>query len=176
MSQSTNHDLSFSSLPHEIVVSCLARVSGLCLVSKQFRSIILSNEIYKARSHLGTKETRLYVWLKLPSCCYPTLPLHSSYNYQELIPSVIVGSETYIIGGYTLRKAPSMSVARTNAVIVALYPKIYVMGGCSSDESMNWAEGFDLMSNSLLQRTRVRNSLIKHLKMIHEKRHLGHVK
>lgn len=195
--QSTNHPLSFASLPHEIVVICLARISGsyypkLCLVSKQFRSIILSNELYKARSNLGTKETRLYVWLKLPTRSYPSwftlwikpnqtltndvkikkkstgnllVPLPSSYIYQVLIPSVTVGSETYIIGGYnnapsssvwvfkngrihTLRKAPRMCVARNDAVIVGLYPKIYVMGGCESDESMNWAEVFDIKTQT----------------------------
>ncbi|KAG7544598.1 Kelch repeat type 1 [Arabidopsis suecica] len=194
--QSTNHSLSFSSLPHEIVVSCLARVSGsyypkLCLVSKQFRSIILSNELYKARSQLGTKENRLYVWLKLPTSSYPSwftlwirpkqtltndgpikkkstgnllVSLPSSYNYQVVVPSVIVGSETYIIGGYnvpsssvwfyknekihTLCKAPRMSVARINAVIVGQYPKIYVMGGCDSDESMNWGEVFDIKTQT----------------------------
>ncbi|CAA0398043.1 unnamed protein product [Arabidopsis thaliana] len=195
--QSTNHSLSFSSLPHEIVVSCLARVSGsyypkLCPVSKQFRSIILSNEIYKARSHLGTKENRLFVWLKLPTRSYPSwfalwikpnetltndgpikkqstgnllVPLPCSYNYQVLVPSVIVGSETYIVGGYddalsssvwfykngkihTLSKSPSMSVARIDAVVVGQYPNIYVMGGCDSDESMNWGEVFNIKTQT----------------------------
>ncbi|XP_010451001.1 PREDICTED: putative F-box/kelch-repeat protein At4g39760 [Camelina sativa] len=193
---SANQSPSLSSLPHEIVVSCLAHVSGsyypiLCLVSKQFRSIILSDELYEARSQLGTKETRLFVFLKLPTRsnpCWFTLwikpnqtltnggtikkkstgnllvPLPSLYNYQVPIPCVTVGSETYIIGGYdapsssvwvyrnrslhTLRKAPSMSMARNNAVVAGIYPKIYVMGGCASDESMNWAEVFDVKTQT----------------------------
>ncbi|CAL9226049.1 unnamed protein product [Arabidopsis halleri] len=41
------------------------------------------------------------------------------------------------------RKAPSMMVARKNAVTCALDGNLYVMGGCEADESTHWAELFD---------------------------------
>ncbi|CAA7059370.1 unnamed protein product [Microthlaspi erraticum] len=61
----------FSSLPEEIVVSCLARIPKshypkLSLVSKRFCSIISSKELRLARKHLERREKVLYVCLKLP--------------------------------------------------------------------------------------------------------------
>lgn len=45
---------------------------------------------------------------------------------------------------YAWRKAPHMTVTReNNAVANILDEKIYVMGGCTADESTNWAEVFD---------------------------------
>ncbi|KAL0726719.1 hypothetical protein Bca4012_022812 [Brassica carinata] len=66
---------SFSSLPHEIAENILARVSRwnypcLSLVSKSFRSLLSSKEIYKTRSQIGAKETCVYVCLKLPNQPY----------------------------------------------------------------------------------------------------------
>ncbi|XP_010441088.1 PREDICTED: F-box/kelch-repeat protein At5g48990-like [Camelina sativa] len=59
------------SLPHDLIVSILARVSrsyypNLSLVSKSFRSILASPEIYKTRTLLGCTETFLYVCLRFP--------------------------------------------------------------------------------------------------------------
>ncbi|KAL1198930.1 F-box/kelch-repeat protein [Cardamine amara subsp. amara] len=59
------------SLPDDLVVSCLARVSrlyypNLSLVSKSFRSILASPELYKTRTLLGRTETFLYVCLHFP--------------------------------------------------------------------------------------------------------------
>ncbi|KAF8097741.1 hypothetical protein N665_0281s0006 [Sinapis alba] len=63
---------SFSSLPQEIKETILARVSRwnypcLSLVSKSFRSVLSSMEIYKTRSQIGVMETCVYVCLKLPN-------------------------------------------------------------------------------------------------------------
>ncbi|KAG2308650.1 hypothetical protein Bca52824_028398 [Brassica carinata] len=57
-----------TSLPHDIVVNILARVPRsdypkLSLVSKHFRSIVRSREIYATRSSLGCTEHFLYVVL-----------------------------------------------------------------------------------------------------------------
>ncbi|EOA18490.1 hypothetical protein CARUB_v10007041mg [Capsella rubella] len=59
---------SFSSLPDEILVDCLARISSsyyptLSIVSKSFRSIISSADLKAARSHIGNTEQWLYVCL-----------------------------------------------------------------------------------------------------------------
>ncbi|CAA7042341.1 unnamed protein product [Microthlaspi erraticum] len=57
------------SLPDDLLISCFARVSilyypTLSLVSKSFRSLIASPELYKTRSSIGHTEISLYVCLK----------------------------------------------------------------------------------------------------------------
>ncbi|ESQ56140.1 hypothetical protein EUTSA_v10027065mg [Eutrema salsugineum] len=64
------------SLPDDFLVSCFARVSRLyyptlSLVSKHFRSLLASPELYKARSLLGHTESCLYVCLKFHPGLYP---------------------------------------------------------------------------------------------------------
>ncbi|CDY09304.1 BnaC03g63340D [Brassica napus] len=59
---------SFSLFPDEIFVNCLARISRmyyptLSIISKSFRSLLSSTELYTARSHIGTTEQCLYVCL-----------------------------------------------------------------------------------------------------------------
>ncbi|KAL1198929.1 F-box/kelch-repeat protein [Cardamine amara subsp. amara] len=67
---------SILSLPDDLVVSCLARVSrldyrNLYLVSKSFRSILASPELYKTRTLLGRTENCLYVCLHFPDEANP---------------------------------------------------------------------------------------------------------
>ncbi|CAA7032737.1 unnamed protein product [Microthlaspi erraticum] len=116
---------SFSSLPYEIVVSCLARISRihrptLSLVSKSFRSLIASAELDATRSRMGKTEECLYVCLDLnknkpnPDMIVPRwyalapipkrqklLPVSDLFPYQHPESSTIVsiGSEMYLIGG-----------------------------------------------------------------------------
>ncbi|EOA14763.1 hypothetical protein CARUB_v10028060mg [Capsella rubella] len=64
------------SLPYDLVVSILARVSrsyytNLSLVSKSFRSILASPELYQTRNLLGRTETFLYVCLRFPDEANP---------------------------------------------------------------------------------------------------------
>ncbi|EOA15189.1 hypothetical protein CARUB_v10028577mg [Capsella rubella] len=64
------------SLPYDLVVSILARVSRsyytkLSLVSKSFRSILTSPELYQTRTLLGRTETFLYVCLRFPNEANP---------------------------------------------------------------------------------------------------------
>ncbi|CAA7054893.1 unnamed protein product [Microthlaspi erraticum] len=123
----------FSSLPEDIVVSVLAHISTsyyptLCLVSKRFRSLILSEELGMLRSKLGTQEECVYVrlqsrtdpcdhrWFSLwiqPNDIKPLthwktkvkctgnmfLPMPSSYSPRLPIFRETVGSKTYEIGG-----------------------------------------------------------------------------
>ncbi|KAL1200197.1 F-box/kelch-repeat protein [Cardamine amara subsp. amara] len=62
------------SLPDDLVLSIIARVSRLyyptlSLVSKSFRSMLASPELYKARSLLGRKESCLYLCVKMNHSC-----------------------------------------------------------------------------------------------------------
>ncbi|CAL9228946.1 unnamed protein product [Arabidopsis halleri] len=109
----------FSSLPYDIILNCLARVSRfhyptLSLVSKEFQSLIASRELYATRSRIGKTESFLYICLNLtknhnPKYRWFTLP--PVPNQQKLLPiplfpyhlnsSTVVstGSEIYRIGG-----------------------------------------------------------------------------
>ncbi|ESQ53225.1 hypothetical protein EUTSA_v10026900mg [Eutrema salsugineum] len=183
---------SLLSLPQEIIVNCLARISKsyypkLSLVCKTLCSLLLSMDLYVARFHLGTHENVLHVCLKLPISRVPSwfalwlkpdqtltndigkkkkssgntllVPIPSSYSPRVPMFTCVVGSELYAISkcnatpssvmwvrsksDYAWRKAPSMMVARANAFACVFDDKIYIMGGCSADESTNWAEVFD---------------------------------
>ncbi|KAG7557571.1 F-box domain [Arabidopsis suecica] len=116
------------SLPDDVLVSCLARVSRLhypilSLVSKNFRSLIASPELYKTRSLLGRTESCLYVCLRFPPdpynqrwftlCMKPNRTVANkkpSCNILVPIPTsnspptqwlnlVSVGSNIYTVGG-----------------------------------------------------------------------------
>ncbi|CAN6910408.1 unnamed protein product [Brassica oleracea] len=66
-----------TSLPDDLVVSCLARVSRLqyptlSLVSKSFRSLLASPHLYETtRSSLGRTESCLYVCIRFPDETIP---------------------------------------------------------------------------------------------------------
>ncbi|CAA7020579.1 unnamed protein product [Microthlaspi erraticum] len=127
---------SISSLPYDLLLSCIARISRsyyptLSLVSKNFRSIVASPELYQTRSRLGLTESCLYLYLRHPRvpgtnwftlCRKPnrTITGNSSGNLFIPIPSpnfppeesksiVAVGSEIYKIGGY-MRSSSRVSV------------------------------------------------------------------
>ncbi|KAL0873793.1 hypothetical protein Bca101_023498 [Brassica carinata] len=85
------------------------------------------------------------------------VPIPSSYSPYLPVLYETAGSDKYAIGdglnpssSTTVRvcnelvgewrEAPSMMVARKNAFTCSLNGKIYVMGGCESDESECWAE------------------------------------
>ncbi|EFH62945.1 hypothetical protein ARALYDRAFT_893643 [Arabidopsis lyrata subsp. lyrata] len=154
---------SFVSLPDEIIVNCLARISRsyypkLSLVCKFFfydsdhpslftlwikPGQILTNQLEKKRR--STRDTRL---VKIPSSCVSYIPMYY----------VAVGSEWYGLGqcdapssiiwvlnkdSYVWREVSNMTVAREKALACALNGKLYVMGGCTADDTTNWGEVFD---------------------------------
>ncbi|XP_010467330.1 PREDICTED: putative F-box/kelch-repeat protein At3g46050 [Camelina sativa] len=106
---------SFSSLPEDIVLNCLARVSKfhrptLSLVSKYFRSLIASPDLEATRSRNEIKEEHLCVcfdvhadprWFTLLP--FPTQqklkPIPSPYKHPRFSTVLSIGSEIYIIGG-----------------------------------------------------------------------------
>nr|VDC91881.1 unnamed protein product [Brassica oleracea] len=187
-----NPSLSLFSLPDDIVLNCIARISTsyypkLSLVSKTFASLISSYELYKTRCLQNTYEEILHVCLQFPMDRRPSwfslwlkpnqtltndlerkekssrnallVQIRSSYCPHRPKFMFMVGSEWYAINQYGYpasdlsvyksgiwdwREAPNMTVARGEDVIAGvLNDKIYVMGGCSKDESKNWAEVFD---------------------------------
>ncbi|CAN6971832.1 unnamed protein product, partial [Brassica rapa subsp. trilocularis] len=169
---------SFLSLPDDIVLNCLARISRsyypkLSLVSKTFHSLIRSDELAMERFHLKTTEALFYVCLQFTDHPIPsrfslwikpdqilTNDMEEDYN-KSTGKALLVGipSPTIDIGlvGSKFQKfipqkispsfvfrAPIMKVApNNNAVAGFLDGKIYVMGGCSPNESTSWAEVFD---------------------------------
>ncbi|KAG7582962.1 F-box domain [Arabidopsis suecica] len=117
------------SLPDDLLLSFLARVSSqyypnLSLVSKRFRSLIASPELYQTRSFLGLTESFLYVCLRFPPDPNPrlfTLKKTSSANLLVPIPvpnsppahwsgHVAVGHNIYNIGGL-IENVPSSRVS-----------------------------------------------------------------
>lgn len=119
--------ISFSSLPDDLLINCLARVSrlyypALSCVSKNFRSIIASPEIHQTRSILNRTEKCVYLYLSFcrdPETYWFNMKRRPSRNianessgyYMEMVPSpkylhpaqsstlVAVGSDVYKIGG-----------------------------------------------------------------------------
>ncbi|XP_024006417.1 putative F-box/kelch-repeat protein At5g28160 [Eutrema salsugineum] len=109
----------------------------------------LTNDIGKKKKKKSTGNTLL---VPAPSCYLPRTPMFI----------VTVGSEYYALfqnnhpspvllvcdKDFFWREGPIMTVARERAVMGVLDGKIYVMGGCEANETANWAEVFDLKSQT----------------------------
>ncbi|KAG7565087.1 Kelch repeat type 1 [Arabidopsis suecica] len=165
----TQQSILISSLPDDLILSCVARVSRLyyptlSLVSKSFRSLLASPELYKARSLLGRTESCLYV------CLSPNPPFSSCALVEDILMSgyrkilwstgesclVAIGSDIYNIGGcrkiyetppsssvwildcmsHTWREAPSLPVEPIRLSASVLDGKIYVAGSKESLENL----------------------------------------
>ncbi|XP_010468071.2 PREDICTED: F-box/kelch-repeat protein At4g23580-like [Camelina sativa] len=116
-------------LPNDLVYNCLARVSRLhyltlSLVSKRFRSLLASSELYQTRTLLNRTESCLYVCLRLCTGSQPlrwfTLCRVPSNSKKFLVPisspsspsalwsnAVMVGPNIYTIGGLVNKNASS---------------------------------------------------------------------
>ncbi|CAG7884999.1 unnamed protein product [Brassica rapa] len=122
-----------SSLPDAVALSCLARVSkldhpALSMVSKRYRSLMVSSELYDERSSsMGRTENLLYV-------CLRTAP--------EPTPRC---SGVFLLDcrAHKWSQVPSMRAARASAITGVVNGKIYVVGGCGHKYSSEWAEVFD---------------------------------
>ncbi|WZZ17339.1 hypothetical protein YC2023_110428 [Brassica napus] len=132
---------SFSSLPDEITENILARVSRwnyppLSLVSKSFRSLLSSLEIYKTRSQIGTEETCVYVCLQLHNQPHPSwFSVWAKPNNQTL---------TKQRGKIRFKKDPTgnsvvptriHSPRITSRSTVTVDPEIYLIGGPREEPS-----------------------------------------
>ncbi|CAN7060736.1 unnamed protein product, partial [Brassica rapa subsp. trilocularis] len=121
---------SLSSIPDDVIVNVLARISishyrSLCLVSKNFYSLLSSPDIYFARSLIGTTDVHLYVCLRLPT---PSSSHHHRWfnlGYRQgqlsLVPVRTLSSSSY-------------SPDRLNSTSVAVHSEIYQIGGGSNED------------------------------------------
>ncbi|WZY67841.1 hypothetical protein YC2023_000081 [Brassica napus] len=168
---------SFLSLPDVIILNCLARVSKsyypkLSLVSKTFRSLILSIELNHARFYHKTNESSFHICLQLPDRPRPSywftllINLETKKSTLAQVPSIYapkapsimltVGSQVYALRQFyhpspvmivrnienlLWRKAPNLTVPRSNPGACVLDGKIYVVGGCTANDC--WGEVFD---------------------------------
>ncbi|EOA18481.1 hypothetical protein CARUB_v10007028mg [Capsella rubella] len=134
---------SLTSLPNEIIVNCLARISksyypSLSLVSKTFRSLISSQELYAARSQLGTTEIYcLYIFLRFSTIPFaePTrrwFRLRATPN-----PNLTDGRRNLFV--------PSFNYLPYSNSNVTIGPKIYGEYMAESFESAFWV--YDYLSH-----------------------------
>ncbi|CAH2060042.1 unnamed protein product [Thlaspi arvense] len=157
-----------TSLPEDIMVDILARVPRcdypvLSLVSKHFRSLVASPEIYERRSLLGCTEHYLYVPLyNIKTSDFRLYILRRKANSRfVLIPSlpalppggsfVAVGSRIYVFGGinnvnrktsaltidcrsHTVRPLPSVPMIISHTIADMIDGRIYVIGNSYCDD------------------------------------------
>ncbi|CAA7020968.1 unnamed protein product [Microthlaspi erraticum] len=124
---------SFSSLPEEISVNCLAWISRsyyptLSLVSKRFRSLLSSSGLYAARSHLGSTEKCVYVCLSYPSHQRPQW-FRLWINPNRTIPNSMVKKKKKAIEQLLVPIPDSNLSALPSLTTVAVGSELYVIGG-----------------------------------------------
>ncbi|CAH2060112.1 unnamed protein product [Thlaspi arvense] len=153
-----------TSLPKDVIVDIIARVPRcdyptLSLVSKHFRSLVASPELYTRRSLLGCTEDCLYVLLHDTKTndqrCYILRRKVSGDRRLVLIPSlpampfygsyVAVGSRIYVFDrtegafsidcrSHTVQPLPSMPIPMHRTVADIIDGKIYVIGDSYCDD------------------------------------------
>ncbi|XP_013639180.1 PREDICTED: putative F-box/kelch-repeat protein At3g24610 [Brassica oleracea var. oleracea] len=149
---------SFDSLPDAVAISCLARVSrldqaALSVVSKRFRSLVVSPEFYKITRRSAYPATGNTVKRAQPIPFFPSQPREGS-------AVVSLDGSIYVFGGlvngertsgvllldcryHTWHQVTPMRVARASATAQVVNGKIYVLGGCKDRRSADWGEVFD---------------------------------
>ncbi|AED95754.1 Galactose oxidase/kelch repeat superfamily protein [Arabidopsis thaliana] len=136
------------SLPDDLIVSILARVSRLyypilSLVSKSSRTLVTSPELYKTRSFFNRTESCLYVCLDFPPDPNPrwfTLYRKPNQNITEKTKNSS--------GSHTWHEAPSMRMKRNYPAANVVDGKIYVAGGLEEFDSSKWMEVFDIKTQT----------------------------
>ncbi|RID77395.1 hypothetical protein BRARA_A00315 [Brassica rapa] len=135
---------SFSSIPDDVIVNILARISkshyrSLSLVSKHLNSLLSSPDIYFARSLIGNTDARLYIclWLPTPSSSHRDRWFNLSYRlgHLTLVPARRALSSSY-------------SPDRLNSTTVAVHSEIYQMGGSNGDKRTRAVRVLDCRSHT----------------------------
>ncbi|ESQ53775.1 hypothetical protein EUTSA_v10027326mg [Eutrema salsugineum] len=115
---------SFSLLPDDILVNCLARTSksqyrSISLLSKTIRSLLFSPELYTVRSRIGNTEPCLYLCQELPT--YDRL-----YIFDRTLTTDGWIKDEFSLSPITCPAFPSMSTT------LAVGFEIYQMGGTTN--------------------------------------------
>ncbi|EFH67916.1 hypothetical protein ARALYDRAFT_337325 [Arabidopsis lyrata subsp. lyrata] len=118
----------FSSLPYDLALNCLARVSRFYQWSPRFRSLMASPDLEATRTCMGITENYLVVCLDRgkhkDSCRWFTLaPIHKQ---EKLLP---IPSFPYLNPKYS--------------TVVSMGSEIYIIGGSMSDNIDDWGEVYD---------------------------------
>ncbi|ESQ38266.1 hypothetical protein EUTSA_v10029230mg [Eutrema salsugineum] len=125
-----------SLLPDDLLVSIFARISRLyyptlSLVSKSFRSLLASPELYETRSLLGNTESCLYVCLQFPTPRWFTL----SRKPDHTLPNTTSEKKS---SGYVLASIPAPhSPVSFWSGLVSLGSNIYNIGGYPASSSVS---------------------------------------
>ncbi|CAA7012920.1 unnamed protein product [Microthlaspi erraticum] len=117
------------SLPDDLLISCIARMSRLyyptlSLVSKSLRSLLTSPELYKTRSVLGYTESCLYVCLESynPESC-------RLYTLCRKPAQTLTNKEKKKSSGIVLVRVPTLHyLLQKSPVLVAVGSDIYKIG------------------------------------------------
>ncbi|KAL3651051.1 hypothetical protein CASFOL_007454 [Castilleja foliolosa] len=123
-------------LPDDISIQILARVPRfhhpfLSLVAKSWRSAISSSELFRTRSLLRTSQSSLYLSLRIDS----SLLWYSGQRNPQFLK-------------ITLIPVPSIQHRLVGSSIIAVGPKIYVIGGSINDIPSNKIWIFDCRFNT----------------------------
>ncbi|CAN6825854.1 unnamed protein product [Brassica oleracea] len=127
--------LSFSLLPDEIAVNCLARISRayyprLSIISKSFRSLLISKELYLARTHIGSTEQCLYVCLshdKSPQWFNLWIKPNRTLTVSTIKKKKKKNKKTS--GNLSLALIPSSDFPSVSESTLVVGSEIYVIGG-----------------------------------------------
>ncbi|XP_056864270.1 F-box/kelch-repeat protein At4g39590 [Raphanus sativus] len=130
-------EISILSLPHDLLLNCLARISRLyyptlSLVSKNFRAVVASLELYQTRSRLNLTESCLYLCLRYhldrlrdPTTNWFALCKKPNQNLTDRSSGFLF---IPITSPY-LRHERSLSLTSTDVSLVAVGSNIYRIGG-----------------------------------------------
>ncbi|ESQ32975.1 hypothetical protein EUTSA_v10005584mg [Eutrema salsugineum] len=123
--KTTTSPPSFSWIPNDIIINCLARISRsyypkLSLVSKTFRSLISSPELYRERYHLKTQENVLYVCLQLPDRRLPSWYSLWIKLDQTLTSDMDMEEKNKSIGDALLVEIPSSHSPRVPSIYIGM--------------------------------------------------------
>ncbi|EOA16787.1 hypothetical protein CARUB_v10005008mg [Capsella rubella] len=141
-----------SSLPDDLLISIFARVSRLeypilSLVSKSFRALLASPELYETRSFLGRTESCLYVCLGFPSRSNPrwfTLCRKPNPTLTNNMKKKNKKSTGHAMAAVSIPNSPPAHWSS----IVAVGSDIYNIGGSTSEEYSSSISVLDCRSHT----------------------------
>ena len=122
---------SLSSLPEDIVLTCSARISKthypkLTLVSKSFRSLVLSKMLYKVRAQLKTREECVY--LNLESPCHQGLTWFSLWIKRDCQTLTQCTTQENSTGNLLVLVPSAYSLHPPNIIYLRVGSKLYKFG------------------------------------------------